>query len=108
MGDLLCSCPETLGSLNTKNGQDQELGNFSLTPPCDKTVYRGVQEATMTDTDGGEQQPSRYLGRLSLTKSDGSMRFFNIKRSILIGRGMIFTAEHVSMDLDIFLDILLR
>jgi pSer/pThr/pTyr-binding forkhead associated (FHA) protein len=29
----------------------------------------------------------KYLGRLSLTKSDGSMRYFNIKRSILIGRG---------------------
>ncbi len=29
----------------------------------------------------------RYIGRLSLTKSDGSVRYFNIKRSILIGRG---------------------
>ena len=78
---------------------------FRSLNPCviGKTVHRGVQEATMTDTDGGEQQPSRYLGRLSLTKSDGSMRFFNIKRSILIGRGMIFTAEHISMDLDILL-----
>jgi len=29
----------------------------------------------------------RFIGRLSLTKSDGTVRYFNIKRSILIGRG---------------------
>lgn len=38
----------------------------------------GMEEETTT---------ARYLGRLSLTKSDGTVRYFNIKRSILIGRG---------------------
>jgi len=42
---------------------------------------------TMSETNSVTSFRSRFIGRLSLTKSDGTVRYFNIKRSILIGRG---------------------
>ena len=49
---------------------------------------------TMADTASVKSETNslssfrpRFIGRLSLTKSDGTVRYFNIKRSILIGRG---------------------
>jgi len=41
----------------------------------------------MSETNSVSSFRPRFIGRLSLTKSDGTVRFFNIKRSILIGRG---------------------
>jgi len=45
------------------------------------------KQVPATEGQDDSDENADYLGRLSLTKSDGSMRFFNIKRCILIGRG---------------------